>query len=111
MKPAIFHPQARAALKEFPEGVRRELGKAIFDLQKGEKLTLPLSRSMRSVAQGAEELRIKDRSGAYRVFYYTRLQDRVLIFHAFVKKTQKTPKFEIELGKKRLKEMIPNEKS
>jgi phage-related protein len=65
--------------------VRREFGKVIFDLQKGENLSMPLSRPMPSVAPGAEELRVKARSGAYRVFYYTRLADSVLIFHAFVK--------------------------
>jgi phage-related protein len=92
-------------LQGFPEDVRREIGKAIFDLQKGEKLLMPLSRPIPSVALGVEELRIKDRSGAYRVFYFTRLADAVLIFHAFVKKTVKTPTAEIELARKRLKEM------
>ena len=65
MKPALFHPKARAVLKGFPDDVRREIGKAIFDLQKGTKLSMPLSRPMPSVAAGVEELRMKDRSGAY----------------------------------------------
>ena len=106
MKPAVFHLAARKALQEFPEDVRRECGKAIFDLQKGHTLSLPLSRSMRSVGPGVEELRMKDQSGAYRVFYYARLRDRVLVFHAFKKKTQQTPQREIELGQKRLKEIL-----
>jgi phage-related protein len=59
--------------------------------------------------RGVEELRIKDRSGAYRVFYYTRLADSVLIFHAFSKKTQKTPPHEIALAQKRLKEILDEE--
>ena len=109
MKPALFHPKARVALRSFPEDVRRELGKVIFDLQKGEKLSMPLSRPMPSVAQGVQELRIKDRAGAYRVFYFTRLADAILIFHAFVKKTMKTPPSEIELAQKRLKEMLYEE--
>jgi phage-related protein len=75
-------------------------------LQKGKKLSMPLSRPMSSVASGVEELRVKDRSGAYRVFYYTKLVDSVLIFHAFVKKTQRTPPDEIALAQKRLKEML-----
>jgi hypothetical protein len=37
----------------FPEDVRRELGKAIFDLQKGELLAMPLSRAMASITPGA----------------------------------------------------------
>ena len=105
MKTALFHPKARDVIREFPEDVRRGLGKAIFDLQKGEKLSMPLSRPMPSVAAGVEELRVKDRSGTYRVFYYTRLADSVLIFHAFTKKTQKTPLQEITLAQQRLKEM------
>lgn len=109
MKFAVFHPKAKDAIRDFPENLRREFGKVIFDLQKGEKLSMPLSRPMPSVARGVEELRIKDRSGAYRVFYYTRLADSVLIFHAFSKKTQKTPPHEIALAQKRLKEILDEE--
>lgn len=109
MKPARFHPKAIAAIRCFPEGLRRELGKIIFDLQKGEKISMPLSRAMPTVAAGVEELRVRDRSGAYRVFYYVRLADSVLIFHAFAKKTQKTPSREIDLARKRLKEMLDEE--
>ena len=106
MERAVFHPKARDAIRDFPEDVRREFGKAIFDLQKGSKLAMPLSRPMPSVASGVEELRIRDRSGAYRVFYYTKKADSVLVFHAFAKKTQKTPPQEIALAQKRLKEML-----
>lgn len=45
----------------------------------------------------------------YRLFYYARLADSVLIFHAFAKKTQKTPTQEIALAQKRLKEMLDEE--
>jgi hypothetical protein len=45
------------------------LGKAIFDLQRGERLSMRVSRPMPSVAAGVEELRIRDRSGIYRAFY------------------------------------------
>jgi phage-related protein len=40
VKPAVFHPKARDAIRSFPEDVRRELGKVILDLQKGEKLSM-----------------------------------------------------------------------
>jgi phage-related protein len=35
-----------------------------------------------------------------------KVADAVLIFHALAKKTQKTPDREIEIGRKRLKEML-----
>src|SRR5467141_2291581 len=63
MKVAIFHPAARAAIRSFPEDVRRELGKAIYDLQKGEVLAMPLSRPMPSIEPRAAELRIRGRPG------------------------------------------------
>jgi hypothetical protein len=44
MKPAFFHPRAREALRTFPEEVKKELGKAILDLQKEQTLSMPLSR-------------------------------------------------------------------
>jgi phage-related protein len=72
VKAAIFHPAALTAIRSFPDDVRRELGKAIFDLQKGDVLAMPVSRSTPSIASGAAELRIRDRSGVYRAFYYRR---------------------------------------
>jgi len=61
------------------------------------------------MAKGVEELRLKDRNGVYRVFYLASFADAVLIFHAFTKKTQKTPLREIDLARKRLKEMLYEE--
>jgi len=93
-------------IKTFLEEVRKELGKAILDLQKGHTLGMPLSRPMSSVALGVEELRMRDHSGIYRTFYFQKSSRGILIFHAFVKKTQKTPSHEVDLGRKRLKEML-----
>jgi phage-related protein len=103
---AKFHPAARDALRAFPEGVRRAFGKAIHDLQQGHSLAMPLSRAMPVLGTGAAELRIRDADGIYRAFYVVKVADAVIVFHAFAKKTQKTPDREIELGKKRLKEML-----
>ncbi len=106
MKLAIFHPAARVAIRLFPEEIRRELGKAIFDLQNGAVLAMPLSRPMPSVDAGVSELRIRDRSGIYRVFYFRQSSRGVLVFHAFMKKTRTTPKHEMDLAKRRLKELL-----
>jgi phage-related protein len=106
VKAAIFHIAARETLRGFPPDVRRSLGKAIWELQQGVRLAMPLSRPMSSVGVGVEELRIKDSSGTYRVFYFARFARGILIFHAFVKRSQKTPASEIELGRRRLKELL-----
>jgi phage-related protein len=106
VKAAIFHRRASDAIRDFSEEARLEIGQAIWDLQRGIKLKMPLSRAMASIAQGVEEIRIRDATGAYRVFYFLRSSEGVLVFHAFVKKSQKTPKEEIEIGRRRLKEML-----
>jgi len=67
---------------------------------------MPNSRPMPDVAAGASELRLKSEDGTYRVFYYTASRRGVLVFHAFRKKTERTPPLEIELARKRLKELV-----
>ena len=64
---------------------------------------------MPSVAIGVEELRIRDRAGIFRDFCYARLARGVLVFHAFTKKTAQTPRNQLELEKKRLKELLYEE--
>jgi phage-related protein len=109
VRPAIFHPKARQVIRTFPKSARRALGEAILDLQFGRRLGMPLSRPMAAVAAGVCELRVRDSAGIYRAFYLIRSAQGVLVFHAFQKKTQKTPRAEIELAAKRLKEMTHGE--
>lgn len=104
--PAFFHDKTRAEIQNYPKEVRSELGKAIFDLQNGKTLGMPLSKMLPSVGPGVSELRVKTRHGNYRVFYYKNSSDGVIVFHSFTKKTQDTPKHEIEVGRKRLREML-----
>ncbi len=51
------------------------------------------------------EMRMKGRSGIARALYVTAFEKRVVIVRAFAKKTQKTPRREIELALARAKEI------
>jgi phage-related protein len=51
------------------------------------------------------EIRMKGRDGISRAIYVAASGKRVVVLRAFVKKTQKTPRSEIELAKKRAKEV------
>lgn len=106
MKAVEFHPVALKTIKGFSHSVRRGIGQAILELQKGETLFMPLSRPVKSIGVGVEEIRVKDLHGIYRIFYLTRMKDRIIVFHAFVKKTQRISQKEIKTAKKRLKEVI-----
>jgi phage-related protein len=64
---------------------------------------------MPEVAPGVSELRVRGEDGIYRAFYYTASPEGILVFHAFLKKTQRTPPLEIDLARKRLKELLDAE--
>ncbi len=51
------------------------------------------------------EMRMKGRDGIARAAYVTATGMRVVVVHVFVKKTQQTPRREIEMALKRAKEV------
>ena len=50
------------------------------------------------------EMRLKGKSGIARAVYVTAIGKRIVVVHIFTKKTQKTPRREIEIALKRAKE-------
>ncbi|MBI4002684.1 MAG: type II toxin-antitoxin system RelE/ParE family toxin [Nitrospira defluvii] len=106
MKSITFHPKALAFIRGQSPAIRREIGEALRDIQKGIQLGLPLSRPMPAVASGAHELRVRGTAAAVRVFYFVKLADTIVVFHGFQKKTQKTPAHEIAVGQQRLEEVV-----
>jgi phage-related protein len=52
------------------------------------------------------ELRMTGRDGISRAIYVTAAGRRVVVVRVFIKKTQKTPRHELELARQRAKEII-----
>lgn len=52
------------------------------------------------------EMRMKGRDGIARAIYVTAKGERVVVLHAFVKKTQKTPQRALEIARERAKEVM-----
>jgi phage-related protein len=48
---------------------------------------------------------VQDAAGVFRVIYVLHSADAIYVLNAFHKKTQKTPKYELELATRRLKLM------
>ena len=67
---------------------------------------MPDARPMSVVANGVFEVRVSTHGVAFRAFYLEFSNDQILVFHAFEKRSQKTPKIEIETGKQRLKTIL-----
>ena len=95
----------RNEVEALPEEIRGDLADALARLDAGLALSMPLSRPMPGIGPGVHELRLKDRSGAYRVVYAVVQRDAVHVLHAFKKTTRATPARNLELARKRLKEV------
>jgi len=106
MKSIRLHRAVEKVLQDWPAAVKAELADLLGLLAAGQSIGMPASRPMPDVAPGVSELRIKDRSGQFRVFYFTKNSDAILVFHAFLKKTQATPRHELILAKGRLGDLL-----
>jgi phage-related protein len=51
------------------------------------------------------EIRLKGREGIARVFYCTVVNQRIVMLHQFIKKTDKTPLKELNIARQRLKDI------
>lgn len=60
----------------------------------------------RQVKGKLRELRLKDTEGNIRVFYFTFTGKRFVLLHAFIKKTLRTPKREMEIAENRMNDFI-----
>jgi len=69
----------------------------------GPDLGMPHTKAM---GGGLFELRIKSVEGIALVFYCTVVGKRIVFLHQFVKKTDKTPAKELQIARRRLKEVI-----
>ena len=91
------------AIAALPVGIRASYARLTELLEEfGLNLRLPYSRAM---GNGLFELRPRGREGSARVFYCTKIGKKVIILHSFVKKTNKTPKRELEIARKRQREV------
>ena len=90
-------------LCSFPDNAKQEAGYQLHLVQMGDD---PADwKPMASIGSGVNEIRISE-GGAFRVIYVAKFEDTVYVLHAFQKKTQKTPKKDIDLAKDRYKTVI-----
>lgn len=98
-----FHPRILAAIESWPVDVLADYARLVeLLIQYGPNLRLPHSRAM---GNGLFELRPKGRTGIGRAFYCFLVGKRVVVVHAFIKKTQQTPDKELKIARRRVQEL------
>jgi phage-related protein len=101
MKPVKFLGTSRDDLLTFPQGVRSQVGQALYLVQEGGE---PEDfKPMATVGAGAYEIRVRDQHGAFRVIYVAKFKAAVYVLHAFQKKTQQTAQSDLALAIQRYK--------
>ena len=105
MKYAIeyFHSRVREEIESWPSGILADYTRMVELLMEfGPHLHTPHSRAL---GDGLFELRPRGTEGIGRVLYCFMVHQRIVILHAFDKKTHKTPERELKLARKRMKEV------
>ena len=98
-----FHSRVKAEIESWPGGILADYARLLELLMEfGPNLRMPHSRA---IGDGLFELRPRGREGIGRAFYSFIVRRRIVILHAFVKKTQETPEQELLIARRRLKEV------
>ena len=103
LKPVIFLGDSLDRIRGFPREARHKAGFQLDRVQRG--LDPDDWKPLPSVGPGVREIRVRDRSGGFRVIYLATFPQAVFVLNAFQKKTQKTPWFEIRLAAERLRQL------
>mgnify|MGYP000937841739 CR=1 FL=1 len=92
----------REWLKTLPDNDRKVIGIDIATAEYGWPVGMPLCRSLE---EGLWEIRSSLPSHKIARVLFCVTQDRMVLLHGFIKKMQKTPKKELALAIKRMKEV------
>ena len=98
-----FNERVLAEIERWPVGVLADYARIVELLMEfGPDLRMPHSRAL---GGGPFELRPRGREGIGRALYCYLVGERVVVLHAFVKKTQATPERDLRIARRRMKEV------
>ena len=98
-----YSPKVAALIEAWPAGVRASFLRIAQTMAvHGPDLGMPHTRAM---GGSLFEVRAKGREGIGRAFYCTVIGQRIVILHAFIKKSEQTPARELEIARARLREV------
>ena len=98
-----FNRHVLRELESWPTDVLADYARLIeLLLEHDPDLRMPYSKAL---GDGLFELRAKGRKGIGRAFYCFLIGKRIVVLHAFVKKTQQTPSQDLQLARRRAAEV------
>ena len=103
MKQLLWIGSSYKTVCAWSKGVKQAAGYQLHLIQQG--MEPDDWKPMQSVGAGVREVRIHV-EGEHRIVYVAKFDEGVYILHTFAKKTQKTPKKDIEIAKARFQEVM-----
>lgn len=104
MKVIVLDAVAKEMKRESDE-LKQSVYGVLQRLEMGELIPMPLCRPLYAIAKGLHEIRLSDKVGEFRVFYYMKIGDAIYVIHATRKKTQKMEQRVIDLLKQRIRNL------
>lgn len=107
MKEVRWLGDSRLVVREFPKGARRKIGEELSRVQYG--ANPKHGKALPEIGRGVLEIRVADNKEAYRVIYVASIGTKVVVLHAFHKKSKQgiaTPRTEIELARRRYRMLV-----
>ena len=99
----FFDEEVQHTVLTWPAGINACFTRITFRMaEHGANLGMPYTRAM---GNGLFEIRAKGHEGIGRAFFCTLVGRRIIILHGFIKKTDKTPKHELDIARQRMKEI------
>lgn len=98
-----FHARVLAEIESWPVDILADYARLVELLaEHGPSLRMPHTKAF---GDGLFELRPRGKTGAGRAFFCFLQGKKIVVLHAFIKKSQQTPERELNLARKRLKEV------
>lgn len=99
----FFNGKVEEAINEWPLGILGAFDRLTDRMvESGPNLGMPYTRPF---GDGLFEIRARGPEGIGRAFFCTLVERRIVILHEFIKKTQETPPHEIQIARRRQKEI------
>ena len=99
----FFNTTVQQRLSTWPVGIYASFIRITEQIvESGPNLGMPYTKAM---GQGLFEIRARGAEGIGRAFFCCVKDRKVVILHSFIKKTQTTPRKELEIAQRRMKEI------
>ncbi len=98
-----FNSTVKKSVETLPKGLyARFLRMVTMMRENGPNLGMPHTKPM---GDGLFEMRLRAMEGIARIFYCTIIGNRIYLLHSIIKKTERTPKIDLDIAKRRMKEV------